>query len=102
MPAKRPKKGVAKTVLPKSTHHAAQDRAESEINATRKHADELALLEELKQMILAKIKDESITLKVGDLLKILEIQRQLAEDERAEEKFWDIIEQIRREELDEK
>jgi len=36
---------------------------------------------------------------VGDLLKILEIQKKLSSDTSAEEKFWEIIEQIRRTEL---
>ncbi len=57
------------------------------------------ILEDLKQEIIKQIRKGEISLKVGDLLKILEIQKKLASDSSAEEKFWEIIEQIRQEEL---
>lgn len=57
------------------------------------------LLQEIKEMIWEQVNNGEIKLKVGDLLKILEIQKKLASDSSAEEKFWEIIEQIRQEEL---
>ena len=41
----------------------------------------------------------TITKKAGDLLKIIDLQKQLATDSEAEEKFWEAIEKIRQEEL---
>lgn len=57
------------------------------------------LLQKLKDTIWEQVEGGQIKLKVGDLLKILEIQKKLASDSSAEEKFWEIIEQIRQEEL---
>ncbi len=57
------------------------------------------VLEKIKRIIWKQVHNGKIKLKVGDLLKILEIQKKLASDSSAEEKFWDIIEQIRQEEL---
>jgi hypothetical protein len=57
------------------------------------------ILDFLKVKFLNRVKKGEIELKVGDLLKILEIQKKLASDSSAEEKFWEIIEQIRQEEL---
>ncbi len=37
--------------------------------------------------------------KVGDLVKIIELQRKLSSDSKAEEKFWALIERLRQEEL---
>jgi hypothetical protein len=39
------------------------------------------------------------TPKVGDLVKIIELQRRLSSDSKAEEQFWEIIERLRQEEL---
>jgi len=60
------------------------------------------LLQFLKDTIVEQIENGKIILKVGDLLKILEIQKKLSSDTSAEEKFWEVIEQIRQEELKEK
>lgn len=57
------------------------------------------VLEKIKRIIWKQVHNGKIKLKVGDLLKILEIQKKLASDSSAEEKFWEIIEQIRQEEL---
>lgn len=53
----------------------------------------------LKNTITDQIEEGKISLKVGDLLKIIEIQKKLSLDNNAEAKFWEIIEQIRQEEL---
>lgn len=65
----------------------------------KQFSSDMELLEYLKETIVSQIKDGTISLKVGDLLKILEIQKKLSSDASAEEKFWEIIEQIRRTEL---
>lgn len=57
------------------------------------------LLDFLKDKIIKEIDAGTIKLKVGDLLKVLEIQKKLATDSSAEEKFWEVIEQIRQKEL---
>ena len=56
-------------------------------------------LDYLKDQIMEQIQERTINLKVGDLLKILEIQKKLSTDAGAEQKFWELIEQIRQEEL---
>jgi hypothetical protein len=61
----------------------------------------MELLDYLKNTIVGQIEEGTINLKVGDLLKIVEIQRKLSSDTSAEKKFWEIIEQIRKTELDE-
>lgn len=58
-----------------------------------------ALLEEIKKKIMKQVKSGRIKLKVGDFLKILEIQKKLSSDSKTEEKFWEVIEQLRQEEL---
>jgi hypothetical protein len=57
-------------------------------------------LDYIKTTIMDQIQDGLISLKVGDLLKIFEIQKKLSSDTKAQEKFWEVIEQIRREELE--
>ena len=60
---------------------------------------DLEILDFLKRTIINQIKEGKINLKVGDLLKVLEIQRKLSTDTTAEQKFWELIEQIRQTEL---
>ena len=57
------------------------------------------LLDYIKNRISEQIQTGSIKLKVGDLLKIIELQKKLSSDSGAEEKFWEVIEQIRQEGL---
>ncbi len=57
------------------------------------------MLDEIKEKIFKQIKENKIQLKVGDLLKILEIQKKLYADSGTEEKFWEMIEKLRQEEL---
>jgi hypothetical protein len=56
-------------------------------------------LDYIKDLVMKQIQTGTINLKVGDLLKILEIQKKLSTDAGAEQKFWELIEQIRKEEL---
>ncbi len=58
------------------------------------------ILDYLKRTIVEQIQCGKINLKVGDLLKILEIQKKISSDSGAEEKFWELIEQIRQTELE--
>lgn len=63
------------------------------------YASDQEMLDEIKKRIMKQIKSGKISLKVGDLLKIFEIQKKLSSDTKAEEKFWEVIEQLRQEEL---
>jgi hypothetical protein len=63
------------------------------------YASDQDMLDEIKKKIMNQIKSGKIKLKVGDLLKIFEIQKRLSSDTKTEEKFWEVIEQIRQEEL---
>jgi len=56
-------------------------------------------LDYLKDLFMEQAQKEPINLKVGDFLKILEIQKKVSTDAGAEQKFWEFIEQIRQEEL---
>ena len=57
------------------------------------------LLDFIKDEIEKQVRSGKIKLKVGDLLKILELQNKLSKDSSAEEKFWEMLEKIRQEEL---
>jgi len=57
------------------------------------------MLNKIKKTIADQIMNKEIKGKVGDLLKILELQKKLGTDENAQEKFWEMIEKIRQEEL---
>jgi hypothetical protein len=80
---------VVKTVAGRKKTGTAADAGR------KRFASDLELLEYLKETIVSQIQDGTINLKVGDLLKILEIQKKLATDSSAEEKFWELIEEIR-------
>jgi len=69
------------------------------VQKKRRFTSDKELLEFLKDTIISQIQDGNINLKVGDLLKILEIQKRLLSDNDAEAEFWKVIEQIRQEEL---
>jgi hypothetical protein len=57
------------------------------------------MLDDLKNNIAKQIKSGTIKAKVGDLLKIIELQNKLSIDSSAEDKFWEMIEKLRQEEL---
>ncbi|MFH1699175.1 MAG: hypothetical protein ABIE07_01195 [Candidatus Zixiibacteriota bacterium] len=65
----------------------------------RRFSSDKELLDFLKNTIVDQIDEGKISLKVGDLLRILEIQKKLSSDNDSEAKFWEIIEKIRQEEL---
>ena len=74
-------------------------RTEAKAAGEKVFASDTDLLEFIKDESETQIKSGEIKLKVGDLLKILEMQKKLASDSKAEEKFWEMIERIRQEEL---
>jgi hypothetical protein len=57
------------------------------------------LLDKIKNKFEEQLDAGEIKLKVGDIVKILELQKKLTEDSGAEDKFWEMIEQIRQKEL---
>jgi len=57
------------------------------------------MLQKIKHAIAKRIIKGTIKGKAGDILKILELQKKLGTDENAQEKFWEMIEKIRQEEL---
>jgi hypothetical protein len=66
---------------------------------TNQNLDDLEILEDLKKMIYEAIKNKKSQPKVGDLLKVIELKRKLAVSGKAEKKFWDMINSIRKDEL---
>ncbi|MEZ5360145.1 MAG: hypothetical protein R3F48_15115 [Candidatus Zixiibacteriota bacterium] len=65
----------------------------------KKYKSDFERLEELKDKFMNRINEDKFTIKVGEFLKIIELQKQLAEDKSAEQNFWEKIEEIRQEEL---
>ena len=59
------------------------------------------IIEKVKKAFSEQLDSGKIKLKVGDIVKILELQQKLSTDSSAEEKFWEFIEQIRQTELEE-
>ena len=67
--------------------------------SVKKGFDDLEILEDLKNRLYqAIINDEPIP-KVGDLLKVIEMKNKLSVSGKAEKKFWEMIDRIRRKEL---
>jgi hypothetical protein len=64
--------------------------------------DDLEILEDLKQELYEKIKNDKTQVKVGDLLKVIEMKNKLSVTGKAEKKFWEMINKIRKEELSDK
>jgi hypothetical protein len=63
------------------------------------YKSDMERLDRLKDLIMQNADNGKIQLKVGDLLKILELQKKLSTDKNAEDKFWQMLEDIRKEEL---
>ena len=61
--------------------------------------DDLVILEEIKMKLYEDITGDNPTMKVGDLLKVIELKNKLSISGRAEKKFWKMVNQIRREGL---
>lgn len=65
----------------------------------RTRQTDLEVLEELQEKILNELRDKEINPKVGDLLKALELKIKLKLPEEEKEKIWELINQLREEEL---
>jgi hypothetical protein len=80
-----------------------KEKENIEAKQQSKFKSDLEILEKVKNKIVKKIEDGiengNVKLKVGDLLKVIEMQRKISSDTKAEEKFWEMVEQIRQEEL---
>jgi len=60
--------------------------------------NDLEMLEEMRDTLFKAFK-EGENVKVGDLLKIIELKRKLSVEGKGEKKFWEMVNEIRREEL---
>ncbi|MCK5125664.1 MAG: hypothetical protein KAR42_05370 [candidate division Zixibacteria bacterium] len=76
---------------------------DTEKSESEKFASDVERLDKIKHEytdeLLKFFKTKKFQPKVGELLKIIELQKKISSDSGAEEKFWKLIEQIRREEL---
>jgi len=61
--------------------------------------NDLDILEDLKARLYQEIINSEPPLKVGDLLKVIEMKNKLSVSGKAEKKFWDMINKIREKEL---
>lgn len=65
------------------------------------HSD-LEILESIKNKLYKEFRSDNSKVKVGDLLKVLEMKNKLSVTGEAEKKFWEMINKIREEELTDK
>ncbi len=61
--------------------------------------NDLEVLEELQDRIMQELREKEINPKVGDLLKALELKLKLKLPEDEKTKIWELINQLRKEEL---
>ncbi len=64
--------------------------------------DDLEILEYIKNELFKEFKSDKSKVKVGDLLKVLEMKNKLSVTGKAEKKFWEMINKIRESELSDK
>lgn len=67
--------------------------------SVEKLLSDLEILEELQRDILKKLKRNDYEPKIADLLRVLDSKAKLKLPETGKQKFWELIDQIRREEL---
>ena len=65
----------------------------------KKRKSDLEVLEEIQEKILRELREKEINPKVGDLLKALELKMKLKLPQAEKEKLWELINQLRKEEL---
>lgn len=65
----------------------------------KKRPSDLEVLEEIQDKIIEELRNKEINPKVGDLLKALELKMKLRLPEEEKQKIWELIEQLRKEEL---
>ena len=68
-------------------------------HATQSKPGDLELLEEILAKIAQELRSNEIKPRVSDLLKALELKLKMKLTERDKEKLWELIDQIRSEEL---
>jgi len=73
-----------------------------EMSKRKIRKSDIEVLEELQQKILDELRDKEINPKVGDLLKALELKAKLKLPDDEKEKIWELINQLRAEELTKK
>ncbi|UCD16385.1 MAG: hypothetical protein JSV44_07925 [Candidatus Zixiibacteriota bacterium] len=67
--------------------------------AKERSLDDIEILERLRDDLYQAIMDNEPNAKVGDLVKVIELKRKLTVSGKAEKKFWDMINSIRKGEL---
>lgn len=67
----------------------------------RKKQTDAEMLEDLLQAIHEKLKSDDLAPKIGDFLKVLELKYKLKLSDDGRDKLLDLIETVRREELEE-
>ncbi len=65
----------------------------------RRRRTDLEILEEIQEKIVEELRNKEINPRVGDLLKALELKLKLKLSESQKEKIWELINQLRGEEL---
>lgn len=65
----------------------------------KKRPSDLKVLEEIQDKIIEELRSKEINPKVGDLLKALELKMKLKLPEEEKQKIWELINQLRKEEL---
>ena len=67
--------------------------------SAKKRPSDLEVLEEIQDKIIEELRSKEINPKVGDLLKALELKMKLKLPEEEKQKIWELINQLRKEEL---
>ena len=65
----------------------------------RGNANDLEILEEIQAKIVEELRNKEINPRVGDLLKALELKMKLKLSQDDKEKIWELLNQLRDEEL---
>jgi hypothetical protein len=60
---------------------------------------DLEVLEEIQGLVLQELREKGVNPKVGDLLKLLELKLKLDVPEKDKEQIWELINQLREEEM---
>ncbi len=71
-------------------------------NTAKIRKSDLEVLEEIQDKIIEELRSKEINPRVGDLLKALELKMKLRLPEEERQKIWELINQLRNEELSSK
>ncbi len=69
-----------------------------EINSGESLSD-LEMLEKVRNILYQEFQKDKSTMKVSDLMKVIELKKKLAVTGKSEKKFWDMVNDARQEEL---